>query len=188
MPNTLKDDGVSTATLFHAACAISLSRQFKQTEVVFGRLVTGRSMLPGNLQNVVGPTLTEVPVSVTINENDSLSTIVSSLKSQFIEDATYEAVGMAEITRNCTGWPEDAKDSGWRTAFQQLEDAEFTFLGSPSSIGFYQRDLPPRSRPEIYATPKDGVLELELEGNTRLVSRDTLIEFLPQLRAVLSEC
>ncbi|KAK6087840.1 non-ribosomal peptide synthetase protein [Seiridium cupressi] len=177
MPNTLKGDEVSTATLFHAACAIALARQFEQTELVFGRLVTGRSMLPGNLQNVVGPTMTEMPIVISINENDDLSAVATKLQSQFIEDATYEAVGMVEIIRNCTSWAEDAGDFGWRTAFQQAEDAEFTFLGSPSSIGIYQRNLPPRSRPEIYATPRDGVLELELEGNTQLVSRETLSGF-----------
>ncbi len=186
MPDTKRHEGVSAATIFHAACAVALSRQFQQREVVLGRLVTGRSMLPGNLHSVVGPTMTEVPIRVSIDANDTLAEIVLQLQSQFIEDSTHEAAGMMEIIRNCTDWPDEARDFGWRTAFQQEEDDEFTLLGGPSSISFYQRDMPPRSRPEIYASPREGQLELEFEGNRKLISEETVRSFLAQLRAVLN--
>jgi hypothetical protein len=187
MPNAQRHDGISAATIFHAACAVVLSRQFQQREVVLGRLVTGRAMLPSRLQNVVGPCMTEVPIRISIDASDNISNVALRLQKQFIEDSTHEAAGMVEIIKNCTDWPEEARDFGWRTAFQQEEGAEFTFLESPSRISFYESDLLPRTRPEIYATPREGKLDLEFEGNRRLISEDTVREFLTRLQTVLNE-
>lgn len=189
MPSKLSQaqDGVSVATLFHAACALVLSRQFQQQEVVLGRLVTGRAMLPGHLQNVVGPTMTEVPIRIAVESNDTVSTIAQRLQSQFLQDSAHEAVGMVQIIRNCTDWPtEEVNDFGWRTAFQQQEDGELTFLGRSSSLSFYKGAVPPRTRPEIYATPtKDGKLELEFEGNNKLISEDVVRKVIAGLREAL---
>ncbi|KAK8115446.1 hypothetical protein PG984_011948 [Apiospora sp. TS-2023a] len=127
MPSKLisqAQDGVSVATLFHAACALVLSRHFQQPEIMLGRLVTGRAMLPGHLQNVVGPTMTEVPIRITISpEVDTVSTLANRLQSQFLQDAAHEAVGMVQMIRNCTDWTSgEVNDFGWRTSFQQQEE------------------------------------------------------------------
>lgn len=188
MPNIHHHEGVSPATIFHAACAITFSRQYKQEEVLFGRLVTGRSMLPSALQNVVGPCMTEVPIRTKIDPDDTITTVALRLQKQFIDDSFHETAGMAEIIANCTDWPADeAKDFGWRTAFQQKEDTDFEFLGIPSTILYYEGDLSARTRPEIYATPREGQLELEFEGNKKLISEQAVREFLAGLEAVLGE-
>ncbi|CAG8905552.1 unnamed protein product [Penicillium egyptiacum] len=186
MPESRLVEGMSPATLFHAACAMVLSRQYQQAHVVFGRLVTGRSMLPSNLQNVVGPSMTEIPISVHIDDHATLSSVALQLQRQIIEDARYETAGMDEIIRNCTDWPDDAKDFGWRTSFQQEDDRNFIFLGTESRISFYEPDLLPRNRPEIYATPRDGKLDLEFEGNRQLISEDDVQRFIQGLQIVLS--
>ncbi|KAJ5816716.1 AMP-dependent synthetase/ligase [Penicillium robsamsonii] len=178
-------EGMSPATLFHAACAMVLSRQYQQAQVVFGRLVTGRSMLPSSLQNVVGPSMTEIPISVHIGSYATLSDIALQLQRQLIEDSRYETAGMEEIIRNCTDWPDHIKDFGWRTSFQQEDDSNFTFLGTASRISFYEPDLLPRNRPEIYATPRDGKLDLEFEGNRQLISEDDVQRFIQGLETVL---
>lgn len=185
MPNTQRNGGFTPAVVFHAACAIALSRQFEQKDIVFGRLVTGRSMLPSHLQNVVGPCMTEVPIRVGVATNSTLADVASQLQVQFIEDSTHEAAGMVEIIRNCTNWPETITDFGWRTSFQQEEETEFSFLGSPSTVSFYERPLLPRNRPEIYATPREGSLDFEFEGNRKLISETTVEEFLTELQSIL---
>ncbi|KAM0262608.1 hypothetical protein ACHAQJ_001653 [Trichoderma viride] len=187
MPNIQSNGGITPAAIFHAACSIALSRQFEQKDIVFGRLVTGRSMLPSNLQNVVGPCMTEVPILVSAATNSTLTDIASQLQGQFIEDSTHEATGMVQIIRNCTDWPANVTDFGWRTSFQQEEETEFSFLGSPSTISFYDRPLLPRNRPEIYATPREGSLDLEFEGNRKIISETTVKEFLAMLQSILEE-
>ncbi|KAH8597089.1 hypothetical protein B0O99DRAFT_685008 [Bisporella sp. PMI_857] len=185
MPNAQRHEGISAATIFHAACVLVFAKQFRQREVVCGRLVTGRSMLPGSLQNVVGPCMTEVPIRTTVEVDDTVSIIALRLQKQFIEDSAYEAAGMVEIINNCTSWPNSAQDFGWRTAFQQEEDVGFTFLGAPSKVSFYETDLLPRPRPEIYATPRNGKLDLEFEGNRKLITEDIVGEFLDRLGDLL---
>ncbi|KAJ4389992.1 hypothetical protein N0V93_007465 [Gnomoniopsis smithogilvyi] len=199
-------DGVSAATVFHAACAIALSRQFGQKQVVFGRLVTGRAMLPATLQNVVGPTMTEVPMMVDFSANNgyqpTVADVASHLQSQFVTDSEHETVGMMEIIKECTDWSHSdsssrpAKDFGWRTAFQQQEElehddgGEINFLGGRSRVSYYEGgERPSRDRPEIYATPtKNGNWELEFEGDRRRSPEHIVREFLAKLRMVLSEC
>ena len=66
-------------------------------DVVFGRLVTGHSMLPGSLQRVVGPTMTEVPVIASIGTGDTIVSIAQQLQGQFIDDFAHEFAGMEEI-------------------------------------------------------------------------------------------
>lgn len=186
--NIAMSEGISVATVFHAACALAFSRQVSQKEVIFGRLVTGRSMLPSSLQSVVGPTMTELPIRVNIKSTDTLDDVSRQLHDQFIQDSTHEAAGMVEIIRNCTTWPGAATNFGWRTAFQQADDGDsFNFLGSPSNISFYQTSLPARDRPEIYATPRNGKLELEFEGNKRITSERAMLDFMALLRSILDE-
>lgn len=187
MPNVQRHEGISSATFFHAACAIALSQQFGRKDVVFGRLVTGRSMLPGSLQNVVGPTMTEVPVVVSISPNDTIVTVANQLQAQFLDDSLHESAGMEEIIRNCTDWPEQVVDFGWRTAFQQADEMEFTFLDSGSTITVHEHDLLPRRRPEVYATPRNGRLHLEFEGNRQLISADIVREVFARIQSVLGE-
>ena len=79
---------------------------------MFGRLVTGWSMLQSSLQNVVGPCLTEVPIRIIVGAHDTVSDLATRLQSQFIEDSKHEAAGMVEIIRHSTHWSTDSSDSG----------------------------------------------------------------------------
>jgi hypothetical protein len=56
---------MTPATLFIAACACVIAEVTATSDVVFGRLITGRSILEPVLQEVVGPCVNFVPVRVT---------------------------------------------------------------------------------------------------------------------------
>ena len=181
--------GYSPATVFHAACCIVLSRHFHQEELIIGRLVTGRSMLPSTLQNIMGPCLSEIPIRMSVRPTDTLLEVAKQLHYQFIEDSAHEGLGMDEIIQQCTDWStsRQVKDFGWRTAFQQSEDSEpFEFLGVSSRIAAYERKMLPRTRPEIYATPKKETLVLSFEGNQRLISKETASAIILGLRNILA--
>lgn len=191
MPATSHTHGYSLATIFHAACCIVLSRHFHQEELIIGRLVTGRSMLPSTLQNIMGPCLSEIPIRTSVRPTDTLLEVAKRLHHQFIKDSSHEGLGMEDIIRHCTDWSasnRDVKDFGWRTAFQQSEDPDnFEFLGEPSQVTAYERKLLPRTRPEIYATPKGGkTLVLSFEGNQRLIGKGTASAILLGLRDILA--
>lgn len=191
MPATSHTHGYSLATIFHAACCIVLSRSFHQEELIIGRLVTGRSMLPSALQNIMGPCLSEIPIRTSVRPTDTLLEVAKQLHHQFIKDSSHEGLGMDDIIQQCTEWStsnKDVKDFGWRTAFQQSEDPDrFEFLGRPSQVTAYERKLLPRTRPEIYATPKGKTLVLSFEGNERLIGKGTASAILLGLRNILAD-
>lgn len=200
------EDGISPATQFHASFALAFTRYFGKRNLLFGRLLTGRSALPATLQNVVGPTMTELPVCVFVSGDDTLSSVAKRLQEQFIEDSKYEAVGMREVIEGLGGtdWVHDGKDWGWRTAYQQEDETGTTGnsneeeggggngLFEKGGIGFYEREMPARERPEVYATPdrKRGVLVLEFEGSKEWakgvgIGEEGVMRFLEVLGLVL---
>ena len=191
MPRTSHTHGYSLATIFHAACCIVLSRHFHQEELIIGRLVTGRSMLPSSLQNVIGPCLSELPIRISVKPTATLFEVTKHLHHQFIQDSSHESLGMDDIITQCTDWSSTSRvvtDFGWRTAFQQSEDTDhFEFLGKPSRVTAYERRLLPRTRPEIYATPKEGTLVLSFEGNERLISKERASGILLGVRDMLAD-
>lgn len=190
MPMTYRADGYSIATKFHAACCIVLSRHFQQDQLIIGRLVTGRSMLPSTLQNTMGPCLSEIPIRISVKPSNTLLEVTQQLHQQFIEDSLHEGLGMDRIIQQCTDWASsrEIRDFGWRTAFQQSEDWDgFEFLGKPSRITAYERKLLPRTRPELYATPKGKTLVLSFEGNQRLISKEMARDILLGLRNILMD-
>ncbi|PPJ60555.1 hypothetical protein CBER1_10837 [Cercospora berteroae] len=189
LPPTKACRGIPLATIFHAACAIVLEQQYKSQDVVFGRLVRGRALLPAELQETVGPCLVEQPIRYRVQSGDDLWSVAQVLQRQFIEDASHEAAGMVEIIHLATSWPAECCDFGWRTAFQQGDDGLLPFLGQAGvRIIAFERPHPPRCRPEIYATPGSDKLELSFEGNRAAHNEDEVRSIVEQVAKLLATC
>ncbi|EME89457.1 uncharacterized protein MYCFIDRAFT_213678 [Pseudocercospora fijiensis CIRAD86] len=183
--------GIPLATIFHAACSLAIAKHCGRDEVVLGRLVTGRAMLPVELQEVVGPCLVEQPIRYKAQSgDDDVFAVARVLQQQFIEDSSYEAVGMLEILRHATtAWPTECCDFGWRTAFQQEDGSEVSFLGQEKAgMTAFERPHLPRLRPEIYAAPKNGRLELAFEGNRGLQEEEDVRELMNRIADLLAAC
>ena len=166
-----------------------LQQQYKSQDVVFGRLVTGRALLPAELQETVGPCLVEQPIRYRVKSGDDLWSVAQGLQRQFIEDASHEAAGMVEIIRQATSWPPECCDFGWRTAFQQGDDSLLPFLGQAGvRITAFERPHPPRCRPEIYATPGSDKLELSFEGNRVAHNEEEVRSIVEQVAKLLAAC
>jgi hypothetical protein len=89
---------------------------------------------------------------------------------------------MTEIIRQATNWGEESEDFGWRTAFQQEESDFFPFLGvEKATVTVFDRPHLPRRRPEIYATPRGGKLELHFEGNGKLIDKNVVSDLLERI-------
>jgi amino acid adenylation domain-containing protein len=191
IPNIQED--VSIASLFHAAFSLALSRVYKTADIVFGRLTTGRAALPFELQNTIGPCMAELPVIVTVHASDTLADVAIRLQSQLIQDSRFECIGMAEIIEECMDWPVAVNDFGWRTAFQPDFDSISSVSSSPPSssrVGYtytvYERETPPRTRPELYATKIDSELELTYESDGSILDHETVRSVLDTMRSIFT--
>ncbi|KAL8670383.1 MAG: hypothetical protein Q9168_005078, partial [Polycauliona sp. 1 TL-2023] len=87
LPSASQLHGYSLATIFHAACCLVLAQRYDQSEIIVGRLVTGRSTLPSRLQNTIGPCLTEIPIRISMDPSATFWDLTARLHGQLIEDS-----------------------------------------------------------------------------------------------------
>ncbi|KAF5614756.1 enniatin synthase [Fusarium sp. NRRL 52700] len=94
------------ATVFNSACALVLSKESGSSNVVFGRIVSGRQGLPVNCQDIIGPCTNAVPVRAQISTDDNHHQMLREMQDQYLRSLPFETLGFEEIKRNCTDWPE----------------------------------------------------------------------------------
>ncbi|KAF9875041.1 putative nonribosomal peptide synthase [Colletotrichum karsti] len=93
-PTTAK---TTTTVLARASWALLLSEYEGSGDVTFGNSLHGRNSLPLKLQDVVGPTITTLPVRVRIDLAQTVSGFLSSLQEQFSSMIPYEQFGLSRI-------------------------------------------------------------------------------------------
>ncbi|RHZ67355.1 uncharacterized protein CDV56_109100 [Aspergillus thermomutatus] len=182
--------GITQATLFTLACASTLSRLTNSTDVVFGRVVSGRATLPTALQNVIGPCLNRLPVRVQFTRPQTKTERLIALQKQQAESLAYETTGLSEIARNCTDWPYDTREFGCWIQYQNVD--EEPVLALPGAVGGL------RSRPmweipvaadflEVFAVPsREGMLTVKLISGPGYAN-DVMTEFLEGVCAELED-
>ncbi|KAF4947796.1 hypothetical protein FGADI_10129 [Fusarium gaditjirri] len=94
------------ATVFNSACALVLSKESGSSDVVFGRIVSGRQGLPVNYQDIIGPCTNAVPVHAHIGTDKNHHQILRDMQDQYLRSLPFETLGFDEIKRNCTDWSE----------------------------------------------------------------------------------
>ncbi|KAK5052578.1 hypothetical protein LTR84_002443 [Exophiala bonariae] len=97
---------ITTATLPPAAWALCLARRLSLRDVTFGEVVSGRNTGLPNAHMIMGPTWQYVPVRVKFEDEWSAKDLLESVQQQHIDTSRFEAMGLSEIIRNCTDWPE----------------------------------------------------------------------------------
>ncbi|KAI1077997.1 peptide synthetase [Whalleya microplaca] len=97
---------ITIATLPTAAWALCLARRLALRDVVFGEVVSGRNIDLPHADAVMGPTWQYVPVRVQFAEDWTALDLLQHVQLQHISSAQHESMGLTEIVRNCTDWPE----------------------------------------------------------------------------------
>lgn len=142
-------ESVTAATVFTAACAQALSNVTKQTDVIFGRLVSGRSSHLAAASGVVGACINFVPVRVCFNDALSFSDAIQSVNNQFLDSMPYENIGLRGIAASCTDGQGNAtfasgvdEDLGFGFTVQYEthdEDPNVTVLGQKLTLKWHTK-------------------------------------------------
>lgn len=168
VPIPLPPFGITQASLFTFACASALSSMTESTDVVFGRVVSGRATVPATLQNVVGPCLNRIPVRVKFTAGESRQQQLATLQKQQAESLAHETTGLIDIVKHCTDWSPDTNDFGCWIQYQNVdEEPALDLPGAVGALGSREMwDVPVAADfLEIFATPtQDGMLTLRLIG------------------------
>ncbi|OQE26099.1 hypothetical protein PENFLA_c007G00417 [Penicillium flavigenum] len=159
--------GITQASLFTLACASALGRLTGSTDVVFGRVVSGRAAVPDSLQKVVGPCLNRVPVRVQFTSGQTKTERLAVLQKQQAGSIAHETIGLSDIVQHCTDWPSDTKDFGCWVQYQNVDEKPVLNLpGAVNGLGSKQMwGIPVAANfLEIFAIPSQDTLTVRVIG------------------------
>ncbi|KAK2591370.1 hypothetical protein QQS21_010947 [Conoideocrella luteorostrata] len=148
--------GITQATIFTTACAQLLANHFGLRDVVFGRDVSGRQCLPFDSEAIVGPCTNTVPVRLNIGGDTSPLLLLQKVQNQYLDCLSFETLGLDEIRKNCTDWPETVTQYGCCTAYHN-------FNVNPESRIQNQRIQLYDMRPETWID-RSPIYDMEMEA------------------------
>ncbi|EEH02753.1 nonribosomal peptide synthetase [Histoplasma capsulatum G186AR] len=153
---------ITLATLPTAAWALCLARRLSLRDVTFGEVVSGRNIDFANCDTVVGPTWQYIPVRVKFKSGWTVVDLLNFVQHQHISSTPFEGIGLKEIVRKCTDWPETTEwfDS---VVHQDVEHVEsLRFLSANSRMDTIYPHLEPLREWKIQAFPKGDSLCIEI--------------------------
>ncbi|KAI1332378.1 peptide synthetase [Xylariaceae sp. FL0255] len=154
---------ITIATLPTAAWALCLARRLGLRDVVFGEVVSGRSIDLPNADTVMGPTWQYVPVRVKFEDSWTGADLLEYVQYQHIASAQHEAMGLIEIARDCCpDWPAttDWFDSVVHQDVYHVE--ELAFDSTACRLETVYPHLEPLREWKVQAFAKGDGLTLEL--------------------------
>lgn len=90
----------TSATILRAAWALVLSKYEGSSDIIFGETLSGRSAMR-TAQDMLGPTMTTVPLRVRIDEVSSLHEFLLAVQTTYADMLPFEHTGLGEIRRSC---------------------------------------------------------------------------------------
>ncbi|KAF4341220.1 enniatin synthase [Fusarium beomiforme] len=109
------------ATVFNSACALVLSKESGSTDVVFGRIVSGRQGLPVSCQDIIGPCTNAVPVRAHVGTEEGHHQMLRDMQDQYLRSLPFETLGFEEIKRNCTDWSDTTTNYACCVTYHNFE-------------------------------------------------------------------
>lgn len=87
----------TTSTFIRAAWAIVLARYAEANDALFGCLLAGRNVPIKDIASMTGPTITTVPVHITIQSHHSVHDFLQTVQQQAVEMMPFEHTGLQNI-------------------------------------------------------------------------------------------
>ncbi|RSL82107.1 hypothetical protein CEP51_005380 [Fusarium floridanum] len=153
---------VTVATLPTAAWALCLARRLSTRDVTFGEVVSGRNIDFPNADLVMGPCWQYAPVRVKFSPNWTVSDLLVHVQDQHIASSAHEGVGLNELVRLCTDWPQttDWFDTVVHQDVDHVETLDFQTASSRMETVYVHEE--PLREWKIQAFPSGDTLTLEI--------------------------
>ncbi|KAI9826788.1 MAG: hypothetical protein M1819_007259 [Sarea resinae] len=88
---------VTTPTMIRAAWAIVVSQYTNTTDISFGMTQTGRNAPVPGITEMVGPTITTVPVRVALDGNQAIAEYLRQVQDEAVQSIQFEHAGLQHI-------------------------------------------------------------------------------------------
>ncbi|KAJ5414300.1 non-ribosomal peptide synthetase [Penicillium cosmopolitanum] len=99
LPQTKIDSQVPLATLIRAALGITINRQTRTNDIIFGAVLSGRNASVPGIEAIIGPTITTVPIRVQFPNDQCVGEYLNGLKQQSIDMIPFEQTGLQDIAK-----------------------------------------------------------------------------------------
>jgi amino acid adenylation domain-containing protein len=103
--------GITFAIVLKAALAKVLATVTGQPDVVFGYLVSGRSLPMAQIEDVIGPCINAAPVRVDTRQAKTKLELLENVRDQNLQGMPYETYPYDKIVSQCTQWPSETRFS-----------------------------------------------------------------------------
>lgn len=130
----------TTPTILKAAWALLLERYTASEDVMFGHVLSGRTIPLQGVVNMMGPTIATVPVRVRMAKEETIDSFLHRINGQALNMAPFEQVGLQHIRRLLSS----AKpiDVGHLFFIQPPLDSEAAGLGlEPQTVADFDFDF-----------------------------------------------
>ncbi len=95
--------GLTTSTIVRAAWSLVLARYTAERDVVFGATVAGRSVPVQGIKDIIGPTISTVPVRIHLDYEQKVEAFLQDIQNHSTEMIAHEQFGLQNINRIGSG-------------------------------------------------------------------------------------
>ncbi|CAL5873463.1 uncharacterized protein PFLUO_LOCUS7742 [Penicillium psychrofluorescens] len=166
--------GISLATVVKTGWALALSQHLVKDDIVFGQVVSGRSVgLPG-VEGVIGPCMNTLPVRVKLRDVSMPAIeLLQQVQTQHFESLRFESMDFSVVRDKCTDWSGETQ-FGSLVLHQNMLPKLHVHLGE--AVGTRTDFYPENSTNEfiIYSIPGPGnSLEIRLATSWEVLDQTT---------------
>lgn len=161
----------TASSLLRAAWAYTLSQYSGSDDVVFGVVLSGRDLSLEGIESIVGPTMTTVPLRITIKKDMTLKEFVDSVHSRIARIIPFQQFGMQNIKQLSETCHEAANFETLLDihAFEHDTKSSSTICLESSSVNGESFHLQPLV---VTCSPSKSGLQIEFVFDEGLVSSD----------------
>lgn len=189
MPIYRPPEGIAPATVLKAGWALTLAHHSRQTDIVFGQIVNGRSVPLAGIETLVGPCLNNIPVRVTLEAHWTALDLLQHVQAQHLQSVPFETIAFSELVERSTSWPRQTQ-FGSLVLHQNIESLPTMRMGEMDgtiSRGFYPREK--TAELMVYSMPSATEHEIRLVTSRAMLDVETadgLVEALCEYMRLLT--
>lgn len=129
---------ITLSSIVTAAWALTLAQLTSHSSnVMFGRLVSGRNVELDGVAKIVGPCINVAPIRLQIRQDATVLQLLRSVQRQGLESTPFEVINFQQLVERCTEWEmTDGFDSVVQHQNVESVDA-LTFGGKSARVESY---------------------------------------------------
>ncbi|KAL8785268.1 MAG: hypothetical protein Q9213_003472 [Squamulea squamosa] len=185
---SVKEHGITIATLIKAAWAVVLAELSSNTDIVFGNAVSGRNLSVSGVDQVVGDCHNSVLVRARLDKAPTVLSLLNQIQDQLVAAIPYESIGYRKVIEKCTDWPRWTRFST-SVNHQNYTNAgqQYFRLGQAECRVSYNDLESDRRDIQIYSYPPndDGLIQLEMKYSEKALATDTVRKILQRFGETL---